>query len=71
MSKSAPEVWYEALQSQCGILVITDSDSAISKRKLYEARKELQDPDLGGIGIYTSPDDPNELWLVKGDWDVT
>jgi len=63
-----PEIWYEALASQCGTRFLTD-DVAYTKQKLYAIRKSLKDPDLGGITIMTSPRDPNEIWLVKGDKD--
>ena len=58
------EVWYAALSSQCGLLVITE-DKDSDMQKLYEARKTLSDPDLDGISIMTSPDSDNEFWLVK------
>ena len=65
MRRLSPEIWYEALASQCGVWVKTD-DPTYTKQKLYAIRKNLQDPDLGGLTIYTSPRGPNEIWLVKG-----
>ena len=60
----SPELWYAALASECGVIIRTD-DPAFTKQKLYAIRKGLRDPDLESISIMTSPNDPNELWLVK------
>ena len=63
MKPPSPELWYEALVSENGVVIISD-DPATFKRKLYEIRRELQDPDLEAVSIMTSKD-PNEIWLVK------
>jgi len=59
-----PEIWYAALASQHGVVVLTD-DPVLAKQKLYAMRKALNDPDLEGLSIMTSPNSPNELWFVK------
>ena len=65
MAASLPEIWYAALASQRGIAIHTD-DPAFARQKLYAIRRALQDPDLEGISIMTSPTAPDcELWLVK------
>jgi hypothetical protein len=59
-----PDLWYTALASEYGIVVLTN-DPIRAQQKLYEIREGLADPDLKSISIMTSPDDHNEIWLVK------
>lgn len=68
---NGPEIWYEALASEHGIVVKT-SDPVGTRQRLYAVRKELGDPDLDQITIAQSPTDPKgELWLVKRKSDAT
>lgn len=65
MSTVNATIWYEALASECGVIIKTD-DPALCRAKLYAIRKELKDPDLESIAIMTSPSNPDQdLWLVK------
>lgn len=57
-------MWYEALASSIGI-VIRVEDMEAAKQRLYSFRDRANDPDLYSISIITSPEAPNELWLVK------
>lgn len=67
----SPEHWYAALSSARGIILKVD-DPTLAKQKLYAMRKALRDPELEGIAIMTSPNDPEgELWLVKKVRDAT
>lgn len=59
-----PGIWYAALAAEHGVIIQTD-DPALCKQKLYALRKALADPDLQDISIMTSPQNKNELWLVK------
>lgn len=60
-----PKIWYEALASESGVVLKTD-DPLGAKMRLYEVRKELNDPDLDQISVIQSPVDPGgEIWLVK------
>jgi hypothetical protein len=58
--------WYAALSARNGV-VLSVTDTTQAKAKLYQVRKSSGDPDLLGLQIRTSPDNPSEeLWLVKG-----
>lgn len=59
------ELWYAALGSPSGVIVSV-SDPEKAKMKLYDLRKEANDPDLYLLSIVTSPTAPaTELWIVK------
>jgi hypothetical protein len=60
------DLWYEALESQCGIIVETDNPQ-LAQSRLYKARHVADDPKLKDLAIVRSPTMPeSELWLVKG-----
>ena len=63
------ELWYKALHSQYGIVVETDNPT-LCIQKFYQARKEIDDPQLQTIGIKKSPTNVDQLWLIKRDVDA-
>lgn len=58
------EFWYQALASECGIVLTTDNPARLIQY-LYRARTDAQDPDLQVISVCQSPVNPSHLWLVK------
>ena len=64
--EEALSFWYAALAAKNGV-VLSVTDTTDAKAVLYRVRKASEDPDLLGLQIRTSPDNPSEeLWLVKG-----
>lgn len=63
---TALEILYEALAAPSGIgLVVQVSDFQVCRARLYKARADAQDPDLGPLQIRQSPTGESELWIVK------
>lgn len=60
------EFLYQAMATPYGV-VLEVSDFKLAQQRLYKARRESGDPELGCLQIRRSPYQPdNELWLVKG-----
>ena len=57
------EFLYRALRSSFGI-VIRCEDRDFVRQKLYEARRDSNDPDLSSLSFLFSPTDPTDLWIV-------
>lgn len=55
---------YEALQSDYGIYLTTDSPEKLRMR-MYKLRQNEVDESLEAISFVISPVDPRQLWLVK------
>ena len=65
MRPASPEIWYEALASESGVVLRTN-DPARMRAALMEIRRQLDDPDLNCLDVISSPVNPSEdLWLIK------
>ncbi len=58
------ELLYTALASPHGIIVETSSVERL-RRKLYAARRELNDEALEALSLVPSPTNECELWIVR------
>lgn len=58
------EFWYQALESQYGIVIKVDN-VGLAIQRLYQARKEANDPALDNVHLRRSPVDPEAIWIVK------
>lgn len=58
------EVWYKAYAAEIGIK-ISVSDPTLAKRRLYAARKKLNDPSLAELSICIHPAEPNTFFILK------
>lgn len=64
----ALEYWYDALREEVGIVVeVLEGSTDMFKAKLYQARRDAQDPSLEGLSLVDSPSTPNQVWIVKRD----
>jgi len=61
------ELLYAALHSPHGVVVDTYGDFERVRQRLYNLRRETQDPDLAVLSFVASPADPTQLWIVKND----
>lgn len=61
----AQEILYQALASPLG-LVLQVSNFTTANQALYRARAAVGDPALAVLQFRRNPDNPNELWIVKG-----
>lgn len=57
---------YQALAAQFGI-VVSSSDRELDRQRLYKARADAMDTELEVLQVRIAPDDPNHLWIVKGN----
>lgn len=59
------ELWYQALQSPYGIVVLVN-DVERGRTEFYQARKKACDPDLAALALVRPPvNTEGELWIVK------
>lgn len=64
MKQQFLQFWYDALASEVGIVIETNSRERC-KQQLYAARKESGDPALEALSVETSPNNPDQLWITK------
>lgn len=60
------EFWYSAVGAEVGIC-IESTDVPSLKAKLYQVRRDEDDPSLESLALVDSPTTPNQLWIVKKD----
>lgn len=65
----APEIlehWYLALREPAGYCFrVISGESKAYRSRLYEARREAQDPQLATLSVIVSPSSPeDEIWIV-------
>lgn len=66
MNTQLLDIWYRALRADLGIRVQTE-DARRLKSRLYKVRSDANDPDLDGLALRTSPEDPaHEIWITRG-----
>ncbi len=65
MPEVSLNLWYEALGTPFGIVILTNNPERCRQR-LYKLRDAAGDPVLSTISVVTSPTVPeSHVWLVK------
>lgn len=63
MKDTLLEFWYRALRTPEGIC-IRSTNPYTTKSYLYRVRRDAGDPSIIPLCIVSSPDSPDELWII-------
>lgn len=60
------DIWYQALSSPIGIVLLVDNVDR-ARARLYALRRESKDPSLNALSLVPSPDATDQLWIVRNE----
>lgn len=65
MQEASINLWYEALGTPLGIVILTN-DPERFRQKMYAIRRDSGDKSLDELSVVISPSNPgSHVWLVK------
>jgi hypothetical protein len=59
------QILYTAAASKLGVVVAVSGQPEIAKAQFYKARTGRQDAALARLQLRSSPDNPQEIWILN------